>query len=129
MDLHNEKWTFEFRDGSGGSFELSIHRDEWARGLDSWGWGGWNKVVMFGSGHGQNAIAREKLSDAKAFVKRLIAAHHGLESSRTALTNAIAVLNRCASDTVTEGEVAAAITECEKALTLSDVSRVEGVVR
>lgn len=37
-------------------YELSVIRDDFKLGLDSYGWGGINKIILFGDGVGKNTI-------------------------------------------------------------------------
>ncbi len=59
-------WETEFKDKSGGSYEYSAIKKDNTFGHQSWGWGGDNKIIVFGSGIGGNSI------QDKAEAKRII---------------------------------------------------------
>lgn len=51
-------------------FELSVIRKNNKHGHDSWGWGDENKIILFGTGLGENSLPEEDVKAVK-FAKRI----------------------------------------------------------
>jgi len=60
--MSKDKWEVQMFDGDGDEeddcpdFELSVIRIDNKHGHDSWGWGDVNKIILFGSGVGENSV-------------------------------------------------------------------------
>jgi hypothetical protein len=64
-------WTTEFKgwEGDPEGCEAVIHLNDKSRNFDSWGWGSLNRIIVYGTGIGQNTVNGKDMKRAKANVE------------------------------------------------------------
>ena len=53
------KWLVQLKGELPGPFELSVVREDYECGRNSWGWSCEDKIVLFGTGMGENNLTKQ----------------------------------------------------------------------